>query len=191
MEKHVPRYKGVVAVLATCVLCAGVVLFSTGCPTTRPPAPPPPPCTSDADCDEGEVCNTETGACEPEPTGCTSDEGCAEGEFCDTQTGECVPNENLYDTIRFDTELDAVHMTPAGHMNCTVCHHVADTEAGIPDATATGCVPCHSDDPNVDNSFKSVAHDSDGDNNGCRLCHDDEQNADGTWDCSFCHPLVE
>lgn len=43
-----------------------------------------PDCTSDDDCADGEVCDD--GAC---VTACTSDDDCADGEVCDTDTGIC------------------------------------------------------------------------------------------------------
>ena len=176
MKNTAPRQTNMVTV-ALCALCIGFAFLCTGCPQ-------PTTCTSDADCTGGQVCNTTTGQCET-PTGvCTSDADCAEGEFCDTGTGECVVNENLYDTTRFDTDKDAVHMTPAGHTNCTVCHHPADGD--MPDATAQPCVPCHSEDPDHPTSFKWAAHDLNESGDGCRTCHA----AQFSDNCAYCHPLL-
>jgi hypothetical protein len=69
-------------------------------------------------------------------------------------------------------------------MNCTVCHHAADGDAGIPNAAGIGCLTCHADDPNDPNSFKNVAHDENGSGDGCRLCHATEFENN----CRFCHP---
>jgi Cys-rich repeat protein len=54
----------------------GTMFATTGCPSDE--------CTTDADCAEGEVCNTETSACEtPTPSGCAKDSDCTvEGERC-------------------------------------------------------------------------------------------------------------
>ena len=219
MGRSAPENRATVVLLATGLLCTVLILFGTACIWLWPPPPPPPSaeCTTNDDCDPGEVCNTDTGDCEAAPTGecqtaadcaaglyCTGVEDCvdgscqfgpdpcAEGELCDEVADECVANENLYDVTRVDADYEnRVHSLPSGHMNCTVCHHAADADAGIPDANFTGCLVCHSEDPNVASSFKKIAHDDDADNNGCRGCHDDERNPDGTWDCSFCHPLVE
>lgn len=45
-------------------------------------------CTTDADCDDGEVCDVEPGQCVP--GGCQSDLDCPADLFCDLPTGECV-----------------------------------------------------------------------------------------------------
>ena len=128
MEKTARKYRSAVVSLGVCLLCVGLLVFGTACPVP----PPPPACTSDADCAEGQVCNVTTGLCEaaPEPTDCT---GCTEDQFCDVTTGECIDNVNLYARTRFDTDKDAVHFAPSGHMVCTVCHHPADTAAGVPE----------------------------------------------------------
>jgi Cys-rich repeat protein len=142
-------------------------------------------CTSDDDCPEGEVCNLDTGECEAAPAGCTSDEDCAEGEFCEVTTGECIANVNLYEVTRVDADYpERVHFEPAGHMDCTVCHHAADADAGIPNAAGMSCLACHPDDPNEPNSFKNVAHDENGSGDGCRMCHA----AEFENNCKFCHP---
>ena len=186
--------------LVMCLLGVGIILLGTACP----PKPPvctsdtdcavgevcntatgqceagPTGCTSDEDCAEGEVCNTETGQCEVAPTGCTSDEDCQEDEFCDVQTGDCVVNENLYEVTKVDADYaERVHFAPSGHMNCAACHH------SEPDATGKGCLTagCHSDDPNVPNSFKDVAHDENESGDGCRMCH-----AADFANCAYCHP---
>lgn len=52
----------------------GTMFASTGCPED-------PACELDADCAEGEVCNTETSTCEA-PSGCANDDACAAGERC-------------------------------------------------------------------------------------------------------------
>jgi Cys-rich repeat protein len=138
----------------------------------------PAGCTSDEDCAEGEICNTETGECEAAPTGCTSDDDCAENEFCDTQTGECIVNENLYGTTAFDTDFDRVHPL---HTSCMECHHT-----GIPSAGQGDCRTCHSDDPNVANSYKEVAHDDNESGDGCRMCHA----AEFEDNCAYCHTAL-
>ena len=181
MKNTAPERRGTVVALSICLLCVGLVFFNVACPT---PPPPPPGCTSDEDCPTGQVCNTATEQCEPAPTGCTSDDHYEEGQFCDTETGNCEPNENLYELTRVDADYEnRVHFEPSGHVSCTVCHHVADAEAGMPDASGQGCVPCHSDDPNEVNSFKSVAHDMNESNDGCRFCHSDEFSDN----CKYCH----
>lgn len=195
-----------VVTAALCTLCVGFVFVGAGCPAPTTPCTSdtdcaeslvcdtatglcvePPGCGSDVDCPDGEVCDTATGLCGPPdvPEGCTSDAECDEGEFCDVVTGECVVNADLYDTTRFDTDKDAVHMTPSGHTTCTVCHHAADGET--PNAAAQPCVPCHSDDPDNPTSFKWAAHDLDGDGNGCRSCHETQFSSD----CAYCHPLLD
>ena len=130
-----------------------------------------PPCESDEDCAEGEVCNLDTGECEPAPSGCTSDADCAEGEFCDVVTGDCFPNENLYETVTFDHDLHS------GSFACNLCHHDG---AGL-----SKCDVCHNRDEVVGGIpvLKDVSHDPNG---GCWQCHN-EQNDDGTRDCSVCH----
>ena len=136
--------------------------------------PGPAPCESDEDCAEGEVCNLDTGECEPAPTGCTSNADCAEGEFCDVVTGDCVPNENLYETVTFD---HTAHMPRAPE--CTFCHHLG----------TVACDTCHDRDEVVNGTpvLKDAQHDPD--NYGCWVCHD-EQNPDGTRDCSVCHTAL-
>lgn len=210
MDNATPKYKATIVALGVYLLCFGLVFLGTACPPTPPTPPactadadcaagevcnlatgvceaaPPAGCTSDADCAASEVCNLDTGECEPAPTGCTSEEDCDEGYFCDLATGDCVENVNLYATTRFDTDKDAVHMTPSGHANCTVCHHAANDDAGIPNAAGQGCVPCHNDDPNETNSFKSVAHDLNESGDGCYMCHA----AEFADNCKFCHPLL-
>jgi hypothetical protein len=143
-----------------------------------------PECTTDDDCETDEICVD--GACVVPSTGCLSDADCEDGQFCDTDTGECVDNENLYDVTRVDADYDPrVHFEPSGHAVCTVCHHAADEAAGIPNAAGQACVPCHSDDPNVPGSFKEVAHDQNESGDGCRMCH-----AADFSNCAYCHPLV-
>ena len=207
MENSAAKLKAAVVSAAICMLCVGLMFFGTGCPF-----PPVTPCTMNADCEdelfcngtetcvdadcqagtdpceEGETCDEDNDQCVVE--GCLDDAYCADDEFCDTQTGECVTNENLYEVTKVDADYEArVHyLDVPGHMNCTVCHHVADEVTGEPDATGQACVPCHSDDPNGVNSFKSVAHDLNESGDGCRGCHEDETTEEGLWDCSFCHP---
>ena len=185
MENSAPRIRTAAVSAVVSMLCIGLALFGTGCPTP----PPTPGCTSDADCAGDLVCNTATGQCEePAPVGCTSDADCEEGQFFDTGTGECVANENLYEVTKVDADYDSrVHFEPSGHADCTVCHHAANEEAGMPNAAAQACVPCHSDDPDVANSYKAVAHDLNESGDGCRMCHA----AEWSDNCAFCHPLLE
>ena len=171
--------------------------------------PEPEPCETDEDCPEGQVC--EDGECvEPEPAACEADEECDDGEFCNG-TETCVEGECQAGTAPCtadqvcDEETDACDPAPAGEafaesnvlfddfervhglhqdsaaVNCTDCHHDAPVPAGF-----VSCFDCHSDNPAEFNSLKSVAHDSDGDDNGCRSCHN-QTTEEGSWDCSFCH----
>lgn|GEM_PF-1853240 len=66
-------------------MCSIGLMFGANCFK-----PSEPKCTTDADCDVGEFCNTETGKCEAMPA-CTTDDDCPEGYVCDVETGECVP----------------------------------------------------------------------------------------------------
>jgi len=51
------------------------------------------PCASNADCEEGEICNENTGLCalDTVTAGCTSDSDCGEGQIC--SEGECMMSE--------------------------------------------------------------------------------------------------
>ena len=179
MENTASKNRITLASLGMCMLCAALVVLGTACPTPTPEPKPTPDCTSDDDCTGDQVCNIVTGDCEePTPPGCTIDDECGDNEFCD-ETGTCVGNANLYGTTAFDADFDRVHPL---HTNCAGCHHVA-----IPTEPGTGsCRTCHSDDPNVANSFKEVAHDQNESGDGCRQCHDAD------WsDCSFCHTALD
>jgi Cys-rich repeat protein len=48
-------------------------------------------CSTDTDCEDGEVCDVPNGSCEPapEPT-CSADSECEADEICDVPSGECV-----------------------------------------------------------------------------------------------------
>jgi len=121
-----------------CTLSVGIFLLAVGCPAPTP------------------------------PQGCTSDADCEAGEFCDTQTGGCATNENLFATTALDTDFDRVHglHQSAPSVTCANCHHQDPVDAGIND-----CRLCHADDPNGTNSFKDAAHDMDESGDGCRQCH--------------------
>jgi hypothetical protein len=77
-----------------------------------------PECETDADCEEGEVC--QDGECvEAPPAGCETDADCAEGQVC--EDGACVdaPEEPLHKTLITEYE---------GTQTCLTCHadHAAD-----------------------------------------------------------------
>ncbi|UCE58668.1 MAG: hypothetical protein JSU63_14640 [Phycisphaerales bacterium] len=190
MENFAPRHRTVVS-LALCVLLIGFLALGTACPP-----PGPTTCATDADCPDGQVCNTTTGLCEAAPAGCTSDDDCeegetcdtdtgdcigaagctsdddcADGEFCDVVTGECITNVNLYANVAFD------HDYHEGAFTCDWCHHDG---AGF-----DTCDTCHDRDEVVGGLrvLKDVQHDPEG---GCWECHS-VANDDGTRDCSFCH----
>jgi hypothetical protein len=203
MRELTPGFRVVSVSLGICALCAGLVLFGTGCPVVDG-------CTANADCDDGLYCNgAETctnGLCAAgtapcaegeecveasdsctSAAGCETDADCEEGEFCDAETGECTVNVNVYAVTKVDADYaERVHydFEESIHTSCAACHHAADTEAGLPDASNTGCETCHSDDPNQPNSFKDIAHDANESGDGCRMCHD----AEFTGNCAFCHP---
>lgn len=53
---------------------------------------PYPACTSDASCQNGEFCNTETNTCEEEgPATCDTNSDCADSEICNAETRTCEP----------------------------------------------------------------------------------------------------
>jgi hypothetical protein len=166
---------------------------------------------TDVECDEGQECDPETGECvASEPAACESDAECDDGEFCNGAE-TCVEGECQAGTAACagdqvcDEETDSCAPAPAGEafaesnvlfddfervhglhqasaaVSCTDCHHDEPVAAGF-----DSCFDCHSDDPAEFNSLKSVAHDSDGDDNGCRACHN-QTTEEGSWDCSFCH----
>ncbi len=191
------------AMLALACLCA-VMMLASGCPATTPQ------CTTDADCDVGQVCN-DSGVCEAGTgTTCTADADCNDGLFCNgTETcvetacqagsapclagqtcdeeGEvCVGEESPFETNVFLDEFDRVHgLHRTAFPTCTVCHHDEPVSAGF-----GRCSECHSLDPAELNSYKDIAHDQNESGDGCRMCHDDERNDDDTWNCSFCHTLL-
>ena len=201
--------------LAAMLVLAGILgvgMMVPGCPESAPP-PPTPECTTNADCDEGEVCNedgeceaapapectsngdcdegevcNEDGECEAAPTPeCTSNGDCDEGEVCN-EDGECETApvvEDPYETNVFMDEFNRVHgLHQAAFPDCTTCHH-SDPPAGL-----SRCSECHSLDPNEFNSYKFVAHDENESGDGCRSCHSGETTDDGAWRCSFCHTAL-
>jgi Cys-rich repeat protein len=89
-------------------------------------------CHSDADCNNGEVCNVITGFCEDGPAGCKMDSDCATGETCDTTTGFCEP--------------------PAG----TSCHKCACLDTLAEGGCANVCDSAQNGNPNTPNFCNMV-----------------------------------
>lgn len=142
---------------------------------------PQPECAADADCDDGLFCNgAETctdGACQPGIAPCTA------GLVCDEEGDACAAEELAFATNAFFDDFDRVHgLHRAAVPACTTCHHDQPVSAGF-----AKCSECHSLAAADLNSYKEMAHDENESGDGCRACHAQEQNDDGTWKCSFCH----
>lgn len=116
------------------------------------------------------------GGCSPTPpgppAGCTSDNDCADEQVCNTDTGECVLNTNLFATVTFDHDFhggafDCTTCHHAGLTACGDCHNRDEVVNGIPtlkdaqhDPEQYGCWNCH------DEEFPGGTRD-------CSVCHTD------------------
>ena len=75
---------------------------------------PRPVCHTDADCDDEMYCNQTTGDCENNPVSCTVADNCAEtGQKCDESTGKCI-DITVYCKEDTDCDGDLVCNTDTG-----------------------------------------------------------------------------
>jgi len=123
-------------VLALALGCA----FLAGCPVT----PPSNQCSSDTDCNSGEVCTN--GACVTESTACTSDADCGDGETC--TNGDCVASStgctSDADCAEGETCENGACESNTTNADCSsVTGVAADGETFFTD---NGCYVCHGND---------------------------------------------
>jgi len=96
----------------------------------------PPLCLSDADCDEGRVCDR--GKCAATHTGCGSDADCVANGDCDLATNECVNKTSC------ESAADCVGESVCAGGDCVECAAAGDCPGG-----GLGCVgnQCQEADP--------------------------------------------
>jgi len=129
-----------------CIGCAGglqadianAISFGYRWTTSGCPGSVTPGCGRDEDCDAGEICNLDSGECEPGPA-CGSDADCAPGSICHMHDGICVPSSRGEGWLEFTPDparvgttvtIDAFHET-LGLMHVSV--EVAGPSGAVPD----------------------------------------------------------
>jgi len=177
--------------LVICALCAGLVLFASGCPT-------PPGCTSAAQCDDGLYCTgVETcvnGACADGALPCLEGEVCLEAtDSCTTActTPADCPDDGNPCTVVTCTE--GACLTSAVE-NC--CETDADCEEGeFCDVQANECTVNQNlyEVTKVDADYPERVHFEPAGHTTCTVCHHAADAGAGLPDaagqsCRNCHP---
>jgi hypothetical protein len=114
------------------------VWTTTGCPGTGPE------CLRDEDCDPGELCNLETGACEAQAA-CGGDDDCPPGWICHMQDGICVPESRGEGRLAFTpspAETAGTVVVDAFHETLGLAYVSIDVDgpSGEVASTWVGCV---------------------------------------------------
>ena len=193
-------------VVATGVSLLVCLAWATGCGWIPPE--PTPECTTDADCEEGQVC--EDGVCVPGPEPeCTTDADCEEGEVCEDEVCIEAPvgpadtfptslhDANLRGMETFYSAANGGFETITGvaydDLACSICHDKSRFENADPPVEWPGtdsCANCHAD----------LADPAEGINDDlCLGCHGRQKaeaamfgdvHRDAGVECTACHGSV-
>jgi mono/diheme cytochrome c family protein len=137
--------------------------------------------------DEALIESVLTGEDHPPVEGLTEEDYANLGAYIEDERqddGDGAPDLDApYATVTFD---HAFHLQA---FECTTCHHPEPVDAKL-----AACDVCHLDEwvggvPRLKEAMHTPGGVSVVGNAGCRACHD-VKTEDGSWQCSFCHQLL-
>ncbi len=185
-----------------CLPALACLVLVAGCPL-----PPLPECTTDADCEEGQVC--QDGVCVSAPE-CETDADCDEGQVC--EDGACVEAPlgpaDFFPTSLHDADFKGMEyfysadnggfetLTGVAYeeLGCRVCHDASRFENADPPVDWPGtesCANCHA---NLDDPSEGITDDL------CLGCHSRQKaeqsyftdvHRDAGFTCMSCHTTDE